>query len=155
MGATKISQHYGQQKPESRLFPNANQGDTLTSTGHGVKKHADEQLKSGHAPHAGASGSTVTGSGTGPAGTPSSNKGKSSAGSDNKKPLPLAWGFDRRQGKPPTSLVQDITLLKLLSCRELEVFQPHASETGKPLSRATIITSPDFSYEDVVNNYQV
>jgi hypothetical protein len=155
MGATKISQHHGQQNPESRRFPNANQGDNLTSTGHGVKKHADKQPKSGQAPHAGASGSTVTGSGTGPAGTPSSDKGKGPAGSDNKKPLPLAWGFGRRQRKPPTSPVQDITLLELLSCRELELFQPHASETGKPLSRATITTSPDFSYEDVINNYQV
>lgn len=63
-------------------------------------------------------------------------------------PFPSLWGFGRSAAMPAAH-TQHMTLLQLLSCRQLESFKPHPTELGKPLSVAQITNSADFQYQMV------
>jgi hypothetical protein len=83
-------------------------------------------------------------------------KGKESTQSSHQKSIPPfpsnKVGFGRPSGKADPLPPDHMSLLQLLSCRELEKLHPHSTQRGKKVEYKNVTKSKNYPITDVLDN---
>lgn len=139
--STKLRPH--RREPEGGRRPRLPEHGTRSSAS--PRQHSEQSSASGGPGGLGGFSAPSSLSATGGEGLP---KGKGSAWLKGIRQFPGKWGFGRPSSLTPIPRT-DITLLQLLSCRELEHLRPHPTQQNKRVYVSKLTSSTNYGTKDV------